>query len=203
MNSENKIKIVEVGPRDGLQNETINIPTDVKFRFIKNLVDAGLTDIEVSSFVHPEKIPQLRDAERLFKIINEKVKKDTYGVLSNKKVKWALSNKKSLKEVFKVGDIIFVKKNKNSWNLKQYPKVDGGIVALDPYTGDVKALVGGFNFRFSGFLLFRFLDSFYLVVLLSFTNKRWRSIFEVSPESLFSHRGLLIENLRIDTSDNA
>ena len=58
-------------------------------------------------------IQDLNDTEINFKIINEKVKKDTYGVLSNKKVKWALSNKKSLKEVFKIGDIIFVKKNKN------------------------------------------------------------------------------------------
>ena len=45
------------------------------------------------------------------------------------------------------GDLIYVKKNKNSWSLKQYPEVNGGIVAIDPFTGDVKALVGGFNFK--------------------------------------------------------
>ena len=48
-------------------------------------------------------------------------------------------------------DIILVKRVKNSWNLKQYPKVDGGIVVLDPFTGDIKALVGGFNFKSSEF----------------------------------------------------
>ena len=39
----------------------------------------------------------------------------------------------------------------NSWKIKQYPKVNGGIIVLDPYTGDVKALVGGFNFKSSEF----------------------------------------------------
>ena len=42
-------------------------------------------------------------------------------------------------------------KRKNSWFLKQYPKVNGGIVILDPFTGDVYALVGGFNFKKSEF----------------------------------------------------
>ena len=42
-------------------------------------------------------------------------------------------------------------KKKKIWKLKQYPKVNGGIVVLDPFTGDIKALVGGFNFRSSEF----------------------------------------------------
>ena len=62
------------------------------------------------------------------------------------------SKKKKISERHKVGDIIFVKKiKKNLWSIKQYPRVNGGIVALDPHTGDVKALVGGFNFRSSEF----------------------------------------------------
>ena len=59
--------------------------------------------------------------------------------------------KKSIKDVHKVGDIIFVKKEKNFWKLKQYPKVNGGIIVLDPFNGDVLALVGGFNFKTSEF----------------------------------------------------
>jgi penicillin-binding protein 1A len=47
------------------------------------------------------------------------------------------SKKKINKDVHKIGDIIFVKKDNNSWLLKQYPKVNGGIVVLDPFTGDV------------------------------------------------------------------
>ena len=59
--------------------------------------------------------------------------------------------KKSVKDVHKIGDIIFVKKENNSWILKQYPKVNGGIVVLDPFSGQVFALVGGFNFKTSEF----------------------------------------------------
>jgi hydroxymethylglutaryl-CoA lyase len=57
-----RIRIYEVGPRDGLQNEAVAIPTDVKRRFIELLVDAGLREIEATSFVSPTAIPQLADA---------------------------------------------------------------------------------------------------------------------------------------------
>ena len=59
--------------------------------------------------------------------------------------------KKTIQDIHKVGDIIFVKKVNNSWVLKQYPKVNGGVVVLDPFTGDVLALSGGFNFKTSEF----------------------------------------------------
>jgi penicillin-binding protein 1A len=73
------------------------------------------------------------------------------GNLFLKNLKWVLSNKKSIDKIFNTGDIVFVKKNKNIWHLKQYPKVNGGIVVIDPFTGNVKALVGGFNFKSSEF----------------------------------------------------
>lgn len=57
-----EVTIVEVGPRDGLQNERMPIPTDVKLAFIAALADAGLKHIEATSFVHPKAIPQLADA---------------------------------------------------------------------------------------------------------------------------------------------
>ncbi len=81
-----------------------------------------------------------------FKILN-----GVENVISVQKLKWTIPNKKTIFDKFEVGDIIFVKKEKNYWDLKQYPKVNGGIVAIDPYTGDVKALVGGFNFKSSEF----------------------------------------------------
>lgn len=56
------VKIVEVGPRDGLQNEKALIGTSTKLDFIHKLADAGLKFIEVTSFVHPKAIPQLFDA---------------------------------------------------------------------------------------------------------------------------------------------
>ncbi len=64
------VRIVEVGPRDGLQNESVAIPTDLKLRFVESLVDAGVMEIEVSSFVSPKWVPQLGDAEELFSILS-------------------------------------------------------------------------------------------------------------------------------------
>ena len=61
------IKIVEVGPRDGLQNEKALIVTATKLDFIHKLADAGLTFIEVTSFVHPRAVPQLSDALEVVK----------------------------------------------------------------------------------------------------------------------------------------
>src|SRR3989442_4786967 len=61
------VRIVEVGPRDGLQNESAIVPTVKKAEFIKLLASAGLQDIEVASFVHPKWVPQLADAQELIK----------------------------------------------------------------------------------------------------------------------------------------
>lgn len=60
-----RIRIYEVGPRDGLQNEAVAIPTETKRRYIELLVEAGLREIEATSFVAPAAIPQLADAEAL------------------------------------------------------------------------------------------------------------------------------------------
>src|SRR5262245_46557321 len=58
-----RIEIVEVGPRDGLQSESQVLPTATKVEFIRRLVAAGLSRIEVASFVNPKKVPQMADAE--------------------------------------------------------------------------------------------------------------------------------------------
>ncbi|HEX7347693.1 MAG TPA: hydroxymethylglutaryl-CoA lyase [Candidatus Limnocylindrales bacterium] len=62
---DRRVRIYEVGPRDGLQNESTPIPTDAKLRFIELLVDAGLRQIEATSFVSAKAIPQLADADDL------------------------------------------------------------------------------------------------------------------------------------------
>ncbi|MBI4068016.1 hydroxymethylglutaryl-CoA lyase [Candidatus Kaiserbacteria bacterium] len=59
----NDVRIVEVGPRDGLQNIEDFIATEHKIAFIKKLVDAGCRHIEVTSFVRPDLVPQMRDAQ--------------------------------------------------------------------------------------------------------------------------------------------
>jgi len=61
-----RVRIHEVGARDGLQNEKGTVPTEVKAEFVRRLADAGLTTIEATSFVHPKWVPQLADAEQLF-----------------------------------------------------------------------------------------------------------------------------------------
>ncbi len=64
-----RVTICEVGPRDGLQNESAVLPVEVKAEFIARLVDAGHTLIETTSFVHPKWVPQLADAEALLAAI--------------------------------------------------------------------------------------------------------------------------------------
>lgn len=67
-----QVKIVEVGPRDGLQNEANIVATDVKIDFINRLSKTGLTEIEVTSFVSPKWIPQLADNQMVFSRIEKK-----------------------------------------------------------------------------------------------------------------------------------
>ncbi len=62
---DRRVRIYEVGPRDGLQNEAVTVETEAKVRFIELLVEAGLRDIEATSFVSPRAIPQLSDADDL------------------------------------------------------------------------------------------------------------------------------------------
>jgi hydroxymethylglutaryl-CoA lyase len=64
-----RITIVEVAPRDGLQAEDKTLPTDVKLELVERLADAGHTAIEVTSFVNPKAVPQLADAEELMRRI--------------------------------------------------------------------------------------------------------------------------------------
>ena len=66
-----------------------------------------------------------------------------------KNLKW--TQKKNFEELFNLGDIIFVKKIKNDWELKQLPLVNGSIVVMNPHDGKVKALVGGYSFVSSEF----------------------------------------------------
>ncbi|MET9649097.1 MULTISPECIES: hydroxymethylglutaryl-CoA lyase [unclassified Streptomyces] len=64
-----RVRIHEVGPRDGLQNEKNVVPTAVKAEFVRRLADAGLGTVEATSFVHPKWVPQLADAEELFPLL--------------------------------------------------------------------------------------------------------------------------------------
>jgi len=66
------VRIYEVGPRDGLQNEDRSVPTDAKLRLVEMLADAGLREIETTSFVSPRAIPQLADADELMRSLERR-----------------------------------------------------------------------------------------------------------------------------------
>jgi isopropylmalate/homocitrate/citramalate synthase len=72
MSLPTRVNLVEVGPRDGLQNEKETIPTDVKIRFIDALTAAGHRAIEVSAFVSPKWVPQMADALEVFRGITRR-----------------------------------------------------------------------------------------------------------------------------------
>ncbi len=72
LNLPKSVKIIEVGPRDGLQNESQIIPIKAKVAFIEGLADAGLKQIEMTSFVHPKAVPQLADALQLIEQVKPK-----------------------------------------------------------------------------------------------------------------------------------
>ncbi len=67
-----RISIIEVGPRDGLQNIGKFIPTEIKCEFVKALVESGIRELEVTSFVSPKNIPQLSDAEKLMSMLDKR-----------------------------------------------------------------------------------------------------------------------------------
>src|SRR5512132_281551 len=63
------VKVVEVGPRDGLQNEKVTIPTKAKIDYITALADAGLKVIEAGALVSPKWVPQMADTAEVFRSI--------------------------------------------------------------------------------------------------------------------------------------
>ncbi len=108
------IRLVEVGPRDGLQNEKTIINLEDKFNFIKNLAAAGLKEIEASSFVRAEKIPQMQDSAQLFdRLIAEPSLKNTHLIS-------LVPNLIGMKEalVHGVKDIAVFTSTSNSFNKK-------------------------------------------------------------------------------------
>jgi hydroxymethylglutaryl-CoA lyase len=72
MKFPSKVKLVDVGPRDGLQNEKGAVPASVKIELVHRLQDAGLTEIEVTSFVSPKWVPQMADAAEVMAGIHRK-----------------------------------------------------------------------------------------------------------------------------------
>ncbi|WP_062198977.1 hydroxymethylglutaryl-CoA lyase [Massilibacterium senegalense] len=126
------VTIKEVGPRDGLQNEQTFVPTETKIQWIEQLSETGLSYIEVTSFVHPKWIPQLKDAEEVLKNI-EKNKDVTYAAL--------IPNRHGLERAIQVGldeASVFMSAT-NAHNKKNINKsTDEAIVALKQVIAEAK-----------------------------------------------------------------
>lgn len=71
MSVPTKVKIIEVGPRDGLQNEAQNVPVEVKVKLIEMLVEAGLTSIEAGAFVSPKWVPQMAASAEVYQQVTK------------------------------------------------------------------------------------------------------------------------------------
>jgi hydroxymethylglutaryl-CoA lyase len=83
--SSKSITLVEVGPRDGLQSEPEILPTDSKVDFISRAIDAGIRRLEVASFVHPKRVPQMADAEALIERLPDHDDVSYVGLIMNER----------------------------------------------------------------------------------------------------------------------
>ncbi len=83
--STRHVSIIEVGPRDGLQSEPEILPTATKIEFISRAVDAGIRRLEVTSFVHPKRVPQMADAEDVIRGLPRKDGVIYIGLVLNRK----------------------------------------------------------------------------------------------------------------------
>jgi len=114
MNLPNKVKIYEVSPRDGLQNEKEIIPTDKKIKFIKLLSKTGLQHIEITSFVSPDWVPQLADHNEVANKVNQEQKANYSALVPNLKgFEDALSANLKEVAVFTAASNTFTQKNIN------------------------------------------------------------------------------------------
>lgn len=113
-NLPKKVRIVEVGPRDGLQNEKTIVSLEDKVTFIKMLAEAGLNEIEANSFVRPEKIPQMSDGVDLYSKLSK------VPELKGKKLISLVPNDKGLDNALSAGvrEIAVVTSTSNTFNQK-------------------------------------------------------------------------------------
>ncbi|MBY0501769.1 MAG: hydroxymethylglutaryl-CoA lyase [Alphaproteobacteria bacterium] len=114
MSLPKKVKIVEVGPRDGLQAEALTLPLETRIKLINLLSQTGLKAIEVGSFVSPRWIPQLAESERVYQGICKKEGIDYSLLVPNYKgYERALENKVTSIAIFTAASETFCKKNIN------------------------------------------------------------------------------------------
>jgi len=79
------VEIVEVGPRDGLQNEDVLVSTEAKSELVRRAVSAGIRRVEVTSFVHPRRVPQMADAEQVCTQVRDVPGLQSIGLVLNER----------------------------------------------------------------------------------------------------------------------
>lgn len=128
-NLPKRVKIVEVGPRDGLQNEKNRVATEDKIHFIELLMRSGLKAIEATSFVRSDRIPQLSDASEVIRGFFEQDHSHTTALSA------LVPNLKGLEEALGVGvkEIAVFTSTSNSFNQKNiHTDIKGSIERLTP-----------------------------------------------------------------------
>ena len=114
MSLPKRVKLVEVGPRDGLQNEAAPVTTEVKVELIHRLQDAGLAVIEATAFVSPKWVPQMADNAQVMAAIRRKPGVSYPVLVPNKKgLDAALAAKATEVVVFGAATEAFSRKNTN------------------------------------------------------------------------------------------
>jgi hydroxymethylglutaryl-CoA lyase len=109
------IRLVEVGPRDGLQSLSEFVPTDVKVAYVNALSETGLTDIEVSSFVSPRWVPQLADATEVFRRIARQAGVRYHALVPNLQgLERAMEARADVIAVFTAASETFSRRNTNA-----------------------------------------------------------------------------------------
>ena len=136
-----RVRIYEVGPRDGLQNEKTVIPVATKAEFIHRLVDAGLPVVEATSFVHPTWVPQLADAADLLDLLGEAGKDMPVLVPNERGLDRALEKGSRHIAIFGSATETFAQKNLNRGLDEQFAMFEPTVTRARAEGLDVRAYV--------------------------------------------------------------
>ncbi|HET6872316.1 MAG TPA: hydroxymethylglutaryl-CoA lyase [Sporolactobacillaceae bacterium] len=127
-----KVTLIEVGPRDGLQNEKNIIATDIKIQFIEALKRANIREMELTSFVSPKWIPQMKDAEDILKACMDEKERHFVLAPNQKGVERFYGSNASHIAVFVGVSTTFNKKNINK-------TTEESMIELEPLIAELKA----------------------------------------------------------------